>query len=97
MCDGILIDLPATVFNDRFDITGNNNDSTFKETVSSYDTEGNPNDPCNDDYHVCFLAMMHTVNKFKSYINKNFGYDIPLNDLTKPMKMINKHTKSHNL
>ena len=96
LCDDILIDLPATIFNDRADITGNNQDQTYQETSKSYSTEGNGNDPLNDDYHVCFTATMHTVNKFKKYINDKFGYNIPLTDLKKPMRVVNKSTeKSH--
>lgn len=90
MCDGIIIDLPATIFNDRADLTGNNNDETFKQTSTSYDTEGNPNDPMNDDYHICTLVTMHTVNKFYKYLNDNHNYQFPLKDLTRPLQIVKK-------
>ena len=96
MCEGIVIDLPATIFNDRADLTGNNRDATFAHSSSSY-TEGNPADPCNDDYHVCFVAVMHTVNKFYKYLNDHHNYQFELRDLSKPLQIVTKSTGvSHN-
>lgn len=97
MCDGIQIDIPVSIFNDRYDLTGNNNDETFNQSSTNYDTEGDPSDPLNDDYYVCTLATLHTVNKFYKYLNDNHNYQFLLRDLAKPIKIVTKPIgKSHN-
>lgn len=95
ICDGILIDIPVSVLHDRADITGNNDDETFKTTLNNY-TEGNPEDPFNDDYPVNLQVVFHTVNKLRKYINDNYGYEIPLLDLSKPLEVVKHQAHSHN-
>lgn len=94
ICDGILVDIPVNVLHDRADITGNNDDDTFKNTLNNY-TEGNPADPFNDDYPVNLQVVLHHVNKLRKHINNNYGYEIPLIDLDKPMQFIKHEAKSH--
>ena len=96
ICDGIVIDIPATVTHDRADITGNNRDETFENSFNSYvKTEGNPADPFNDDYPTCMQVTLHVVNRLRKYINDNYGYQIPLIDVQQPMRFIQQNANSH--
>lgn len=95
ICGGIIVDIPVTVTHDRADITGNNQDLTFEKSYQSHD-KGNPNDPFSDEYPVAFQAVMHMVNRLRQHINQKYGYEIPLTDLTKPMKLHHTIAQSHN-
>lgn len=92
---GIIVDIPVTVTHDRADITGNNRDETFETSYKSHD-RGNPADPDSDEYPVAFQVVMHMVNRLRQHINQNYGYQIPLTDLTKPMKLHHTIANSHN-
>jgi hypothetical protein len=96
ICEDILINIPVTVIHDRADLTGNNRDETFENAMKSYvETEGNPADPYNDDYPTNLQVTFHTVNKLKKYINETFGYEIPLIDVTKEIKVVSHTAQSH--
>jgi len=96
ICNGIVIDIPVDVIHDRFDITGANNDETFKNSISTYaKTEGNPLDPANDDYPTQHQYMLMLVNRLRQHINNKYNYAIPLIDLSKPVQVIKKTTASH--
>jgi hypothetical protein len=95
LCGDILVNIPVNVIHDRADITGNNNDDTFKTALSTYGDEGDPTCPLNDDYPVNFEVVIHTVNKLRKHINKNYGYNMPLIDQNQPMGIRHIKAQSH--
>ena len=64
-----IVNIDASVYHDRADVTGNNNDVTFQER--SYDADGkNPTNP-NDYSHPDRLRELEQwIEKFKIHINK---------------------------
>jgi glycosyltransferase involved in cell wall biosynthesis len=94
--DNVLTDIAATVTHDRADITGNNRDATFDTSFRGHDRY-NPEDPFSDEYYVSFQVVMHMVNRLRKHLNDHYGHQIPLSDLTKPLKIVRKSARSHNL
>ena len=95
ICGGILTDIPITVIHDRADITGNNRDQTFQSSYDGHDRP-DPADPFSDEYEpVPMQVVMHMVNRLRKHINKHYGYDIPLIDLTQPLVLRREIANSH--
>lgn len=67
-----VVDIPVDVLHDRYDITGNNNDETFQRASQSYN-EGEPENPCSDDYQPAFVAVLTATNKLIHYMNTELG------------------------
>ena len=70
-------DIPVAVFHDRSDVTGNNNDETFREISYSADGKdaGNPDDYIHPDR---IRDLIHWINKMKSCSDINY-FSIPKN------------------
>ena len=61
----IVKQIPVVVEHDRFDLTGNNQDATFKNRVIY---EGNPNDPRDFNYVDCRKMRIEEANKISAYL-----------------------------
>jgi len=60
--------IPVDVLHDRFDLTGNNNDRTFKEGGPANQPEGNPNNP-GDFHHISWQQRrMADTDKLAAYL-----------------------------
>jgi len=89
-----VVDVPVNVLHDRYDITGNNNDETFQRAITSYN-EGQPDNPCSDDYQPSFTAVLTSTNKLIHYINTELGGNmryLPIDTLKEVQKV---STQSH--
>ena len=65
--------IPVWVKHDRHDLTGNNQDATFKERVVY---EGNPQDP-RDFHHISNTKKRHEdCSKLAMYLEKDLGMDM---------------------
>ena len=71
-----VIDVPITIIHDRYDITGNNNDDTFKNSTQNYN-EGDITDPRSDDYEPSLYIVLIATNKLIHHMNTKFGTNMP--------------------
>jgi glycosyltransferase involved in cell wall biosynthesis len=62
---GIMRNIDVDVVHDRFDLTGNNKDDTFKQRVV---LEGNHNDPRDFNYETCRRQRLEDANKIAWYL-----------------------------
>jgi len=72
-----VVDAPITVIHDRYDLTGNNKDSTFEESFNNYN-EGDPSDPRSDDYEPHHYTVLCCTNKLLKHFNHKLGVNMPL-------------------
>lgn len=92
---GFLVNIPVTVFHDRADLTGNNNDATFQTSSHSYN-ENRPEDPFSDDYPAMFRILMHNINKMRVHLSRKLNRSIPLLDTEQPLQHIQQQqARSH--
>ena len=94
--NNVLVDIAATVTHDRADITGNNRDATFDHSFRSHD-RNDDQDPFSDEYSVALQVVLQMVNRLRKHLNDNHGHHMTLIDLIKPMKIVKKIARSHNL
>ena len=92
--DKWIINIPVDVLHDRADLTGNNQDETFRNSVSNYN-ENQTNNPFSDDYHCQHIIIMHNVNKIRMYLYQQFQIEIPQCDLTQPLTVYKSFATSH--
>ena len=76
-----VVDVPVTVLHDRYDLTGNNKDEIFEETMQNYN-EGDSSDPRSDDYEPHFYTVLSATNKILKHFNVKLGVNMPLIPLT---------------
>jgi glycosyltransferase involved in cell wall biosynthesis len=89
-----VVDVPVTVLHDRYDLTGNNNDDTFKKAIQNYQ-EGEPENPLSDDYPPAFTSVLTATNKLIHYINSELGGSMPLLDIQSLPPVEKVFTQSH--
>ena len=77
--DGIFLKLNSTILHDRADITGNNNDATYAASKQVY-ISTDPSSPFSDDYPMAIRILEYSVNKLRYWLNKTYGYNLPLID-----------------
>lgn len=89
-----LVNIPAYITHDRADLTGNNDDETFRATLAAYN-ENQPQDPFSDDYPVQMKIMLLAVNKLRCYLGKKYKKNIPLFDIEKATAVRQETATSH--
>jgi hypothetical protein len=65
--------IPVEVLHDRHDLTGNNNDETFKNRPM---LEGNPANPADFHHHNQVKKRMEDCNKIAEYLEKECGINM---------------------
>lgn len=89
-----VVDIPVTVLHDRYDLTGNNNDETFQNSLQNY-LEGEPENPMSDDYSPAFTTVLTCTNKLINYINNELGGNMKLLDIQSLPPVERVATQSH--
>lgn len=72
-----VVNTPITVLHDRYDLTGNNKDSTFEESLNNYN-EGDSSDPRSDDYEPHHYHVLSCTNKLLKHFNEKLRVNMPL-------------------
>ena len=89
-----IVDVPVTVLHDRYDITGNNNDETFRASMENYN-EGDAENPMSDDYAPSFTTVLTCTNKIIHYINTELGGNMKYLDIQSLPPVEKVITQSH--
>ena len=76
-----VVDIPVSILHDRFDITGNNNDETFQNSIQNYN-ESDPNDPTSDEYAPSFTTVLICTNKLIHYMNTHLGGNMQIHNIS---------------